>query len=223
MAMYQFATYLKGVSSMKLRQDLGITQESAWFLAHCIREAWSDFSGMFDGPVEADETHVGGKCENMSNAKRKALGPGAVGKTVVVGVKDRATNQVTARSVERATSPYLAGFVAEETKIGATAYTGDATVYNALKPWLDHEAVNHGVGEYVRGPAHTNGMESFWSLLKRGIVGTFHHLSPQHLDRYVREFAGRHNVRERDTIDQMSTLARGMVGKRLTYRRPIAG
>ena len=138
------------------------------------------------------------------------------------GGRRRATNRVTARTVERTTSPYLAGFVAEKTKIGATAYTDDATVYNALDPWFTHETVNHSASQYVRGQAHTNGIESFWSMLKRGIVGTFHHLSPQQLDRYVGEFSGRHNVRDRDTIDQMSTLARGMVGKRLTYRDLIA-
>ena len=225
MALYLFATNLKGVSSMKLHRDLGITQKSAWFLAHRIREAWGEFSGMFDGPVEADETYVGGKRKNMSNAKRKELadtGRGTVGKTAVVGVKDRATNKVTARTVERTTAPYLAGFVAEKTKVGATAYTDDATVYNALDPWFTHETVNHSASQYVRGQAHTNGIESFWSMLKRGIVGTFHHLSPQHLDRYVGEFSGRHNVRDRDTVDQMSTLARGMVGKRLMYRDLIA-
>ena len=225
LALYQFATNLKGVSSMKLHNDLGITQKSAWFLAHRIREAWGDFSGMFDGPIEADETYVGGKRKNMSNAKRKALkgtGRGAVGKTAVVGVKDRATNQVTARTVEHTTTPYLAGFVAEKTKIGATAYTDESKSYIALDAWYDHESVNHSANEYVRGQAHTNGMESFWSMLKRGIVGTFHNLSPKHLDRYVGEFSGRHNVRERDTVDQMSSLARGMVGKRLTYAALIA-
>ena len=224
-ALYLFATNPKGVSTMKLHRDLGITQKSAWFLAHRIRESWGDFSGMFDGPIEADETYLGGKRKNMSNAKRKALkgtGRGAVCKTAVVGVKDRATNRVAARTVEHTTAPYLAAFVAEKTKVGATAYTDDATVYSALDPWFDHESVNHSAGEYVRGQAHMNGVESFWSMLKRGIVGTFHHLSPKHLDRYVGEFSGRHNVRERDTIDQMSSLARGIVGKRLTYRDLVA-
>lgn len=146
----------------------------------------------------------------------------AVGKTAMFGVKDRATNRIAARMVEATSSPYLAGFVAERTKIGATVYTDGSRAYNALNLWFTHEAVNRSASEYVRGQAHTNGMGSFFSMLKRGIVGAFHHLSPQHLDLYVGEFSGRHNVRDRDTIDQMAGLARGMVGKRLTYRNLIA-
>ena len=223
-ALYLFATNLKGVSSMKLHRDLGITQKSAWFLAHRIREAWGDFSGMFSGPVEADETYIGGKRRNMSNAKRKALkgtGRGAVGKAAVVGAKDRASNKVAARTVAATSSPYVAGFVVDHAKIGATVYTDEAKAYNALKPWFDHETVNHSDGEYVRGAAHCNGMESFWSLLKRGYHGTYHHWSPKHLDRYVREFAGRNNMRDLDTVVQMSALVHGMVGKRLTYRELV--
>ena len=134
-ALYQFATNLEGVSSSKLHQDLGITQKSAWFLAHRIRDVWGEFSGMFDGPIEADETYVGSKRKNMSNAKRKAMagmGHGTVGKTAVVGVKDHATNRVTARTVERTTTPYMAGFVAEKTKIGATAYRDESKTYTGL-------------------------------------------------------------------------------------------
>ena len=224
-ALYLFATNLKGVSSMKLHRDLGITQKSAWFLAHRIREAWGDFSGMFNGPVEADETYIGGKRKNMSNAKRKELagtGRGAVGKAAVVGVKDRETNKVAALHVGKTDGVHLGNFVALHAKFGSKLYTDESGAYNILEARYDRESVNHSAGEYVRGQAHCNGMESFWSMLKRGIVGTFHHLSPKHLDRYVGEFSGRHNVRDRDTIDQMSTLARGMVGKRLMYRDLIA-
>ena len=179
----------------------------------------------FSGPVEADETYIGGKRKNVSNAKRKELagtGRGAVGKTAVVGAKDRASNKVAARPVPATSSPHVAGFVAERTASGATVYTDEAAAYNALKPWFDHEAVNHSAGEYVRGQAHTNGMESFWSMLKRGYHGTYHHMSPKHLDRYIAEFSGRHNVREADTVDQMGNLVAASVGKRLMYRDLIA-
>ena len=142
-----------------------------------------------------------------------------MGKTAVVGAKDRASNKVAARPIPATSSPHTAGFVAEHAKIGATVYTDEARAYNALKPWFDHETVNHGDNEYVRGQAHVNGMESFWSLMKRGYQGTYHHWSPKHLDRYVREFAGRNNMRDLDTVDQMSALARGMVGKR--RKRPV--
>ena len=224
-AVYLYVTNLKGVSSMKLHRDLKVTQKTAWFMLHRLREAWgeSDSLPTFSGPVEADETYIGGKRKNMSNAKRKELtGRGAVGKTAVVGTKDRETNKVAARPVPATSAPYVAGFVAEKTKPGATVYTDDAAAYNVLGPWFTHESVNHSAGEYVRGQAHTNGMESFWSMLKRGYQGTFHKMSPKHLDRYVAEFSGRHNVREADTGAQMAELVAASVGKRLMYRDLIA-
>ncbi len=223
-AIYLEMTSLKGVSSMKLHRDLRVTQKTAWFMLHRIREAWAgEQAALFSGPVEADETYIGGKRKNMSKAKRKSLnGRGGAGKAIVAGVKDRETNRIAARRVERADTPHLAGFVADNAKIGATVYTDDAGAYNALKPFFDHESVNHSAGEYVRGMAHTNGIESFWAMLKRGYQGTFHHFSVKHLPRYVNEFAGRHNVREADTIDQMASVVTGLVGKRLMYRDLIA-
>ena len=220
-AAYLVTTNLKGVSSMKLHRDLEITQKSAWHLAHRLRKAFESGAPLFAGPVEADETFVGGKRKNMSKTKRKEL-KGTTTMTVVVGTKDRETNKVAARPVERADIPHVAGFVAKKTKPGATVYTDQANVYKHLGAWFDHETVNHSVGEYVRGQAHTNGMESFWSMLKRGHQGTYHKMSPKHLDRYINEFSGRHNVREADTADQMVGLTRGMVGKRLTYEALIA-
>ena len=221
-AIYLLATNLKSVSSMKLHRDLNITQKSAWYLAQRIRETWRDNSGMFTGPVEADETYIGGKRKNMPKAKRKTLsGRGAVGKAAVVGVKDRATNRVVARSVPATDKPTLQGFVAEHAAPGAKVFTDDASAYEGLP--FDHEAVCHSAGEYVRGMAHTNGVESFWSMLKRGYNGTFHHFSEKHLDRYVGEFAGRHNDREADTIDMMGAMVKGLEGKRLRYAELIAG
>ena len=119
-------------------------------------------------------------------------------------------------------TPHVAGFVASQTKDGAKVYTDEARVYNALDPWFDHESVNHKIAEYVREQAHTNGMESFWSMLKRGYQGTYHKMSAKHLDRYVTEFSGRHNVRDADTVDQMDSVVTGMAGKRLRYADLIA-
>ena len=224
-ATYQMATNLKSVSSMKLHRDLEINQRSAWFLAHRLRVALSEDGGVFQGPVEVDESYFGGKRANMSNAKRKELadagvGRGAVGKTAVVGVKDRATNQVRAKVVERTDGATLQGFVVDNTAPNATVYSDEAAAYEGLPN--PHEAVKHSVSEYVRGMAHTNGVESFWSMLKRAHMGTFHKLSPKHLNRYVNEFTGRHNLRENDTIDMIGALADGMQGKRLRYRELIA-
>ena len=218
-ATYLYVTNLKGVSSMKLHRDLKVTQKTAWFMLHRLREAWGE-SGLeqFVGPVEADETYMGGKRMNMPKAKRRKLkGRGAVGKTAVVGTKDRATNRVSARTTESTDAAALSGFVAERTQPGAKVFTDESSAYSPLGADFDHEAVNHSAGEYVRGNAHTQGIESFWAMLKRGHKGVYHQMSEKHLDRYVSEFAGRHNVRDDDTIDQMTSLVADMVGKRLMY------
>ena len=222
-AIYLEMTSLKGVSSMKLHRDLKVTQKTAWFMLHRIREAWAtEQTALFAGPVEIDETYIGGKRRNMSRAKRKDLtGRGAVGKAAVVGAKDRSTNRVTARTVRGTDTATLQGFVRETAKPGASVFTDDAAAYRGMGGFK-HEAVNHSAGEYVRRMAHTNGIESFWAMLKRGYQGTFHHFSEKHLDRYVAEFAGRHNVRDADTIDQMASVVAGLVGKRLMYRDLIA-
>ena len=227
-AIYLCLTSLKSVSSMKLHRDLGIRQDTAWFMLHRIRQAWAvDDDGQFDGPVEVDETYVGGRRENMSLAKRRELaevgvGRGAVGKTAVVGIKDRDTNEVRAEVVEDTTGKTLQGFVRERTEPGATVYTDEHKSYAGLRRDFDHEAVNHSIGEYVDGMAHTNGMESFWSMLKRAHKGTFHKTSPKHLHRYVDEFAGKHNHRNSDTIVQMRDTVARLVGRRLLYRDLIA-
>ncbi len=142
-------------------------------------------------------------------------GRGAAGKVAVVGIKDRATNQVDAQVVGDVTGETLCGFVGDRTCEGAKVYSDDASAYDPLP---NHESVNHSVGEYVKGQAHTNGIESFWALLKRAHTGTFHKISYKHLQRYVNEFAGRHNLRRCHTKTQMATIAAAMVGRRLMYR-----
>ena len=216
MALYLYLTSLKGISSMKLHRELGVTQKTAWFMLHRIREAWGD-KELRDlaGPIEADETFIGGKRKNKPKKVRAlAKGAGAVDMEVVAGVKDRASGQVSARVVPNTGGKTLKGFVMGHAGPDAAIYTDESRSYRGLP---NHEAVNHGAWEYVRGEAHTNGVESFWSMLKRGYHGTYHKMSPKHLDRYVSEFSGRHNVREKDTIAQMEGLAAAMIGKRLTY------
>ena len=158
---------------------------------------------------------MGGREKNKHGKKKLKAGRGTVGKTVVAGMKDRETNTVTAAVVPSTDRPTLHGFVTDRAAPGATIYTDEHASYEGLP---HHEVVNHSAKEYVHGQAHTNGIESFWALLKRGYIGTYHQMSVKHLNRYVNEFAGRHNARPLDTITQMEQLTRGLVGKRLPYR-----
>ena len=219
-AFYQILANLKGVSSMKLHRDLGIPQTSAWFLGHRIREAMSGDDPVFSGPVEADETYIGGKEGNMHEFKKLKAGRGSVGKTPVAGIKDRETNQVDAKVVEATDAPTLQSNIRAKTDRTAIIYTDDASAHIGLP--RHHETVQHSVGEFVKNMAHTNGMESFWALLKRGYIGIYHWMSNMHLDRYVAEFEGRHNNRPKDTLSQMADLVRGRIGKRLRYVDLIA-
>ena len=222
-AIYLELTSLKGISSMKLHRDIGVKQHTAWFMLHRIRQAWADGRNgpRFSGPVEVDETYIGGKRRNMSNSKRtKLTGRGAVGKMAVAGAKDRATNRVSAGVIANPDKPTLQAFVEDHAAPDATVYTDDAAAYQGIP--FRHESVKHSVGEYVRDQAHTNGIESFWSMLKRAHTGTFHKMSPKHLQRYIRQFAGKHNLREKDTIDIMRDVVAGLVGKRLMYSQLTA-
>ena len=220
-AIYLHLTSLKGVSSMKLHRDIGVSQPAAWFMLQRIREAWSSSDlEQFVGPVEVDETYLGGKEANKHASKKLRAGRGTVGKTAIVGAKDRKTNKIKAAVVKATDAKTLQGFVIATALAGATVFTDDAAAYKGMP--FDHTSVRHSVGEYVSGMAHTNGIESFWSMLKRAHKGVYHKISPKHLQRYVDEFSGRHSVREHDTLDQMDALAEGIAGKRLTYRELIA-
>ena len=226
-AIYLELTNLKGVSAMKLHRDLDVSYPTAWFMLHRIREAFSDIAPVFDGTVEVDEAYFGGKRANMSNVKRKELegaGRGPVTMTAVVAAKDRDSKQVVARVIERTDAETLQGFVDDHATGDAKLYTDDATAYKGSG--RHHETVKHSAAEYVRyleaETVHTNGVESFWSMLKRAHKGVYHRLSPKHLQRYVAMFAGRQNIRDLDTLSQIQHVVAAMVGKRLMHRDLVA-
>ena len=218
-AFYLHATNLKGVSGMKLHRDLDITQKTAWHLLHRIRETWNNETERMAGPVEADETYIGAKAASMHKSKKRKSGRGTVGKAPVLGLKDRATGKVKAHAVRTTDRMTVQSFVLDNTDTQAMVYSDDAVQYRGIP--RRHESVAHSAGEYVREKASTNGIESFWAMLKRGQDGVYHHFSVKHLDRYVTEFSGRHNARPLDTSEQLTKMAQGTIGKRLSYAQLV--
>ena len=221
-AIYLCLTSLKSVASKKLARDIGVNKNTAWFMMMRIREAWAaDGDDPFDGPVEVDETYFGGKRGNKPKEQRPtAKRTGILGKTIVAGVLDRETNQIDAAVISDTSARTLHAFVEERTEPDATVYSDEHPSYRGVD--REHETVEHGAEEYVRGDVHTQGIESFWSMLKRAHKGTFHKISPKHMNRYVHEFAGRHNVRDLDTLAQMRDTVARLVGRNLLYRDLIA-
>ena len=225
-AIYSVMTARKGVSAMQLSKELGVQYRTAWHMLHRIREACDRGDFTLANIVEADETYIGGKESNKHESKKLKQGRGAVGKHAVAGVLERG-GKVKAKPVEQSTAATLIPFIEDSVEQGTTIYTDDAAAYGALPTILNqiaHETVAHSRGEYVRGEAHTNGIEAVWAVLKRSIHGTWHHVSPKHLARYVNEATFRLNEGncEVDTLDRMRDFARGVHGKRLRYADLIA-
>src|SRR6266481_9640364 len=218
----------KGVSSLQIHRMLGISKKSAWFLMHRIRESLRETNpsalGGQNKVVEADETYVGGKEKNKHASKRKHKGRGAVGKEAVFSLVER-DGKVRSRHVPDVTAKTLREAIVTQVDRKSYMMTDEAKVYTKTgEEFAGHGTVNHSIEEYVRGGFwHTNTVESYFSIFKRGIYGTFHHVSQQHLKRYLAEFDYRYNERVALGVsdsERMRKSVQGIVGKRLTYRRP---
>ena len=216
----------KGMSALEIGRLLGVSPKSSWFLMHRIRESLreTDLAPLGGGGkiVEADETFIGGKEKNKHKRLRNKKNIGGQGKEAVFSLVERG-GKVRSQRVARVGAATLRPILTAQIDAASSLMTDDAGQYRKMhKDFARHEVVNHSIDEYVRGDAHTNTIEGYFSILKRGIVGTYHHVSPQHLKRYLAEFDYRYNERQSLEVDdamRMEKSVHGIVGKRLTYRR----
>lgn len=221
LAIWIVTSHKKGISSLQLGRDLDITQKSAWFMLQRIRKCFGiENDNELDNEVEVDETFVGGK-ETNKHANKKSENPMSGSKATVIGMVERG-GKVNAKKVEDRSAKTLTKEVVAVVKQTASLYTDEWVGYNKLQRVYDHSVVKHNAFEYVNGRIHTNTIEGFWSLLKRGIVGIYHFTSKKHLQAYVDEFVFRYNTREITSLNRFDLLL-GNMGNRTTYKELING
>ncbi len=220
-AIWLIANSKNGISSHELGRAIGVTQKSAWFMLHRIRLAMQ--TGSFDkfaGEVEVDETFIGGLARNMHKDVRKrkiVSGRGGNDKTAVMGARSR-DGMVAAAVVGKRSPATVGAFVRDHVEPGSNLYTDAYGGYRALAADYEHETIDHAT-HYVEGQVHTNGIENFWSLLKRGLHGTYISVEPFHLFRYIDERVFTYNHREADDLARFSTVVEMVAGRRLTWQQ----
>jgi len=227
-AMYLLVTSRKGVSSLQMAKEIGVTQKTSWFMLQRLREACGSDplsgGGKLGGDVEVDECFIGGKEANKHERKRLHAGRGGVGKIAVIGLRERGGRTVAMPIPDRSMGT-MQSVVHAAVEVGSRVFTDEHAGYTDMDGlFFRHETVNHADKEYVRGDAHTNGIESVWAVLKRGLHGVYHHASRKHLHRYVDEFTFRLNAGNvaRHTLDRLDSFVDGVVGRRITYKELTA-
>jgi len=223
-AIWAIANCKNGISSYELARSIGVTQKTAWHMLHRIRLAMTAGSfDKFEGIVESDETYVGGAAKNMHEHKRKQriTGSAANDKTAIMGILERGNgnvpSRVYARTIRDANAKVLQSAIRANVQPGAMLMTDSLMSYRGLGRDYLHQYVNHAV-EYVRGAVHTNGVENFWSLLKRTVKGTYVSVDPLHMDRYLGEQTFRFNARKDNDLGRFRAVLGSVAGKRLTYK-----
>ena len=221
LAIHLLASSKKGISAHQIHRNLHVSYQTAWFMAHRLRYAMMQgpMLELFKGVVEVDETYVGAR--NKRGAKRGRPGPDSH-KTPVVALVERTTGRVRAFTMPRVTAENLKAAIDAHVAPGTAMMTDEFSAYKNVGRSEHHQSVNHGAGEYVRGDVHSNTAEGFFSLLKRGINGVYHHVGRGHLNRYCDEFAFRYENRKVDDGTRATMLVKGGDGKRLTYKMPAA-
>jgi transposase-like protein len=218
-AMYLLVTARKGISSLQLSKQIGVTQKTAWFMLHRLREACGSDIDKLRGIVEVDETYVGGIEENKHESKKLHLGRGPVGKAAVIGLRERG-GHVVAHPASDLDANALQSAIHKHVELGSIIHTDEARAYADIgELFYKHETVNHSAGEYVREGVSVNSIESVWAVFKRGVLGVYHHVTPKHLGRYVNEFTFRLNQGDvkRHTLARLNAMIQLAAGHRLTF------
>lgn len=229
-AIYLLVTARKGISSLQLSKEIGVTQKTAWFMLQRMREAYGAAKGgyggggfeLLSGIIEIDETYIGGKETNKHDSKKLKAGRGAVGKSIVLGMAERG-GRVIGRVIGGTDARTIQAAIRAQVESGSTLCTDEHAAYRGMSEHA-HRVVNHSAKQFVDGMAHTNGIESVWALLKRGFYGTYHQFSRKHLQRYVDEFSFRLNEGscKVHTLDRIDAFIQRSAGARLSYAELIS-